>query len=118
MLQTQPDIGKQEVPAGKRQIPSDTASKAGGQPRRLFVRRNEYAELSVVKVASVKVDDNVPGWLGGLFNEYTDIFPAKLPDGLLPARAVHFDVEMKSDAIPSSRAPFRLSKTDQEALKM
>ena len=44
-------------------------------------------------------------------------FSRKIPKGLPPSRAVQFDVEMKPDAVPSSRAPFRLSKTDQEALE-
>ena len=94
----------------------DTISISCDHPCRSYVRRNDYAELFLVKIASYLVNDNAPNWLCDLIHEYADIFPAKLPDGLPPARAVQFDVEMKPDAIPSSRAPFLLSKTKQEKL--
>ena len=116
LLPNQPHISDMDSTERTELTPDSTISRSGGQLHRSYVRRSDYAELFVVKIASNLVDDNVPDWLCDLIQEYTDIFPAKLPDGLPPPRAVQFDVEMKPDAIPSSRAPFRLSKTEQEAL--
>ena len=94
-----------------RQTLDDTIPRSCDYTRRSYVRRKKYAELFLVKVTSNLVDDNVPNWLCDLIHEYAEIFPAKLPDVLPPARAVQFDVEMKPYAISSSRAPFRLSNT-------
>ncbi|KAF1314311.1 Retroelement pol polyprotein, partial [Globisporangium splendens] len=44
-------------------------------------------------------------------------FPELLPDGLSPERAVNFELQPKPDAVSSSRPPFRLSKTEQDALE-
>ena len=70
-----------------------------------------------MKLSPVTTSDIIPVWIRDLISEYSDVFPEKLPDGLPSTRAVQFEVEMKPDAIPSSRAPFRLSKTEQEALE-
>ena len=70
----------------------------------------------MVKITSNHVDDNVSDWLCDRIYEYFDNFQEKLPDGLAPARAVRFNVEMKPDAISSSRVSFPLSKIQQEAL--
>ena len=88
-----------------------------GPSRPLYVRRNEYAEIDMVKVSPVTTSEIIPAWVNDLILEYSDVFPEKLPDGLPPTRAVQFEVEMKPDAIPSSRALFRLSKTEQAALE-
>ncbi|KAF1316449.1 Retroelement pol polyprotein, partial [Globisporangium splendens] len=52
-----------------------------------------------------------------LLNEYSDVFPEKLPNELPPNRRVEFEMNMKADAQPSNRPPFRLSQTEQEALR-
>ena len=71
----------------------------------------------MVKVSPVATSDIISAWVYDLILEYSDVFPEKLSDGFLPTRAVQFEVKMKPDAIPSSRAPFRLYKTEQAALK-
>ena len=48
--------------------------------------------------------------------EFADVFPEQLPDALPPLRDVNFELQMKPDAKPSTRAPFRLSKMEQVAL--
>ncbi|CEG38260.1 retrotransposon protein [Plasmopara halstedii] len=53
-----------------------------------------------------------------LLEEFTDVFPETLPDGLPPSRPVDFELKMKPDAVPSNRGPFRLSKVEQDALDL
>ncbi|KAI9920015.1 hypothetical protein PsorP6_015880 [Peronosclerospora sorghi] len=53
-----------------------------------------------------------------LLDEYRDVFPDELPVGLPPERCVEFELNMKPDARPSTRAPFRLSKTEQDAIQL
>ncbi|GMF24400.1 unnamed protein product [Phytophthora fragariaefolia] len=52
-----------------------------------------------------------------LLQDYTDCFPDALPNELLVSRAMELGLTMTPGARPSTRAPFRLSKTEQEALK-
>ncbi|KAH9132175.1 hypothetical protein AeRB84_021345 [Aphanomyces euteiches] len=73
------------------------------------------------------VSTSVPGWIiklchfdpqplpkppeiVELLEEFKDVFPAELPDQLPPKRAVQFDLQLKPDAKPQNRAPFRLAK--------
>lgn len=53
-----------------------------------------------------------------LLHDYADCFPKELPNELPVSRAVEFGLTMKPDARPSPRAPFRLSKTEHDALKL
>ncbi|KAH9125851.1 hypothetical protein AeMF1_003605 [Aphanomyces euteiches] len=76
------------------------------------------------------VSTRVPGWIIKLCHfdpqplpkppeiveEFKDVFPAELPDQLPPKRAVQFDLQLKPDAKPQNRAPFRLAKVKQAAL--
>uniref|UniRef100_A0AAV1VG62 Uncharacterized protein n=1 Tax=Peronospora matthiolae TaxID=2874970 RepID=A0AAV1VG62_9STRA len=89
-----------------------------GPSRPSYVRQDEYAEIYMVKVFFVTTSHIIPVWVYDLILEHSDVFFLEtLPDGLLPKRALQFEVEMKPDAIPSSRSPFRLFKTKQAALK-
>ena len=72
----------------------------------------------MVKVSSVLKPEDIPEELIPVLEEFGSVFPEKLPDGLPPQRLVEFEMEMKPEAIPSSRAPFRLSKTEQDALEI
>ena len=78
-------------------------------PRSFFVRRNECAEIYMGKVSPATTSDIIPECFRDLFPECSDVCPEQRPDGLPPTRTVNFEVEMKPDAILSSRAPFRLS---------
>ncbi|GMF28550.1 unnamed protein product [Phytophthora fragariaefolia] len=50
--------------------------------------------------------------------EYEQVFRVKqLPDGLPPMREVNFEVTLKKGAKPSSGAPFRSSKMEQDAFE-
>ncbi|CCI10794.1 unnamed protein product [Albugo candida] len=53
-----------------------------------------------------------------LLDEFKDVFPNNLPDGLPTSRRVEFDLIMKPDAIPINRAPFLLSKVERDAHDM
>ncbi|KAF1331550.1 Retroelement pol polyprotein, partial [Globisporangium splendens] len=78
-----------------------------------------FAEIYRMKMSSVNVDKStIPDILKPvLLEEFADIFPDKLPDGLPPSRSVNFELQMKPNAVPSARAPFRLSRVEQEALQ-
>lgn len=76
---------------------------------------------SVEIVSSVKVEEQRPAMpvsagIAEVLKEYDDCAPHVLPNKLPPHCEVEFELTMKPDATPSSRAPFRLSKTEQEAL--
>ncbi|POM69824.1 Pol protein [Phytophthora palmivora] len=49
--------------------------------------------------------------------EFKDVFPEQLPDGLPPMREVNFELTLKKGAQPSTRAPFRMSKMEQDAFE-
>jgi len=51
-----------------------------------------------------------------LLKEYEDVFPEKLPKTLPSKRVIEHEIHLKPDVKPSVRAPFRLSKVEQEAL--
>nr|CCA26000.1 retrotransposon protein putative [Albugo laibachii Nc14] len=59
----------------------------------------------------------IPQELKPVLDEYKDVFPEQLPNEMPPTRSVNFEFQMKPDAVPSSRAPFRLSKVEQDALQ-
>lgn len=77
-----------------------------------------FEKIFIVKISEVDADPvDIPEKLQALLREFQDIFPDQLPDGMPSMRAVNFEMKMKPDAIPSSRAPFHLSKVEQEALE-
>ncbi|GMF50118.1 unnamed protein product [Phytophthora fragariaefolia] len=49
---------------------------------------------------------------------YADCFPDELPSELSVSRPVEFSLTLKADARPSSRTPFRLSKTEPDVLQL
>ncbi|POM79630.1 Retroelement pol Polyprotein, partial [Phytophthora palmivora] len=49
--------------------------------------------------------------------EFKDVFPEQLPNGLPPMREVNFELTLKKGAQPSTRAPFRMSKMEQDAFE-
>ncbi|KAF1321051.1 Retroelement pol polyprotein, partial [Globisporangium splendens] len=82
---------------------------------------SHYEEVYRIKVNSLaKQEDKhivIDPRVEQLLNEYSDVFPEKLPNELPPNRRVEFEMNMKADAQPSNRPPFRLSQTEQEALR-
>ncbi|KAG1702313.1 hypothetical protein DVH05_010102 [Phytophthora capsici] len=83
------------------------------------IKKKAYDEVYRVKICAVTpVSNSVPMPITKLLEEFTDVFPETLPDGLLPSCGVDFELNMKPDAVPSNRGPFRLSKVEQDALDL
>lgn len=82
------------------------------------MKQQAYEKVYRVKVCSVREDKKIPEPIQDLLEKYSDVFPEALLDGLPPSRRVEFELNMKKDATPSHRAPFRLSKTEQDALEL
>uniref|UniRef100_A0AAV1U0I3 CCHC-type domain-containing protein n=1 Tax=Peronospora matthiolae TaxID=2874970 RepID=A0AAV1U0I3_9STRA len=78
--------------------------------------RGAYEEISQLKVTTIDHQE-IPHELQPVLDEYKDVFPDQLPEVMPPTRSVNFELQLKPDAVPSSRAPFRLSKVEQEALQ-
>ncbi|KAF1326506.1 Retroelement pol polyprotein, partial [Globisporangium splendens] len=100
-------------------LPEDTSvHERSGSEICSKIKNAEYEELFAVKVSAVNdISPVVPPELKPVIDRFADCFPELLPDGLLPERAVNFELQPKPDAVPSSRPPFRLSKTEQDALE-
>ncbi|KAG3071855.1 hypothetical protein PI125_g22646 [Phytophthora idaei] len=80
------------------------------------VAANEYAELYHVAVKTSPKVKALPPELQVVLKEFADVFPNELPSQLPPHRSIEHEVILKPGAKPSNRAPFRLSKVEQEAL--
>ena len=75
-----------------------------------------YEEIYQLKVTTIDHTE-IPPELQPVLDEYKDLFPEQLPEVMPPTRSVNFDLQINPDAVPSSRAPFRLSKVKQDALQ-
>lgn len=81
------------------------------------LKQQKYDEVYRVKVCSADTQSaRLPTQIETLISKYQEVFPEALPNGLPPHRRVEFELTMKPDAKPSNRPPFRLSKTEQDAL--
>ena len=88
----------------KRQAPVASTTSVE-EPRKYFL----------VKASRV-VNDELPPYVQELLLEFEVVCPDAIPPGLPPKRDVEFEITLKPDAKPSNRAPFRLSKMEEEAL--
>jgi hypothetical protein len=71
----------------------------------------------MMKVTTVQeAQHQIPDVVQDVLRKFKEVFPDKLPDALPPHRAVEFDLNMKSDAKPQHRPPFRLSQVEQASL--
>jgi hypothetical protein len=82
------------------------------------LKDNSFDEVYRVKVSETSTTTPIPDAIQQLLDTYGDVLPDVLPPGLPPSRPVEFELDMKADAMPSHRAPFRLSKTEQDALDL
>ena len=55
--------------------------------------------------------------LQGFLQEYEDLFPATLPKGRPPKRAVEFEINTEEGSTPPSRPPYWLSPKEHEELQ-
>ncbi|CEG38215.1 retrotransposon ty3-gypsy subclass [Plasmopara halstedii] len=71
----------------------------------------------IMKITTVcEQNTKVPVIVQEVLDKYQDVFPDQLPNVLPPHRAIQFDLNMKSDAKPQHRPPFRLSQVEQASL--
>ena len=87
-----------------------------------FVRlaRQHEAHLAVVRPAETSAATPPPPThprTAALLEEFADVFPKKLPDGLPPQRAVDHRIELEPGFPPPNRPPYRLSPAEQDVLK-
>ncbi|GMF23065.1 unnamed protein product [Phytophthora lilii] len=87
------------------------------------VKAREYVELFHVTVKTSPKVKTVARELQPVLKEFADVFPKELPSQLPPQRSIEHEVVLKPGASrkgaqPSNRAPFRLSKVEQEALEI
>ena len=104
--------------------------KVKGIPRKTIVRQistlqlkkavrkgcKSYAVTITDEEGKTKKDklkiENIP-----LLNEYTDVFPEEIP-GLPPRRELDFTIELIPDAVPNSKAPYRMNILELNELKL
>ncbi|KAF0776236.1 hypothetical protein AaE_000064 [Aphanomyces astaci] len=73
----------------------------------------------IMKLCHVQAQpQEYPAEIKAVLDEFKDVFPKELPDGLPPERGVQFDLKLKPDAKPQNRAPFRLAKVEQESIRI
>nr|CCA26867.1 putative retroelement pol polyprotein [Albugo laibachii Nc14] len=80
------------------------------------MKSGAYDEIYQLKVTNVEPSE-IPQELNPVLDEYKDSFLEQLPDEMPLTRSVNFELQMKPDAVLSSRAPFRISKVEQDALQ-
>jgi hypothetical protein len=60
---------------------------------------------------------DVPPLIAKVLTEYADVFPAKLPPGLPPKRAVDHRIDLEPETRPPVARSYRLSPKEEEELK-
>uniref|UniRef100_A0AAV1UBL4 Uncharacterized protein n=1 Tax=Peronospora matthiolae TaxID=2874970 RepID=A0AAV1UBL4_9STRA len=75
-----------------------------------------YEEMHQLKVTTIDHTE-IPPELQPVLDEYKDVFHDQLPEITPPTKSVNFELHIKPDGVPSSRAPFRLSKVEQDTLQ-
>lgn len=78
---------------------------------------HEYLEVFRLVLETGVLPKPTPRQVVELLNEFDDVFPPALPPELPPEREVQHDITLKPGAVPSSRAPFRHARVEEEALK-
>ncbi|KAG6613497.1 Retroelement pol Polyprotein [Phytophthora cinnamomi] len=82
------------------------------------LKEGEYEQVFRVKIQLVPEVEGIPEPIFNVVGkEFNDMFPEQLPDGLPPMREVNFEVTLKKGAQPSFRAPFSMSKMEQDAFE-
>ncbi|KAJ0391735.1 hypothetical protein P43SY_011074 [Pythium insidiosum] len=107
-----------ELPAGTAMsVPHDMSDVDAPSNSGASTDKHEW-QYYHVKVKAAVENEEPNANIKALLDEFADVFPAVLPTGLPSRRDVEFEIELKPDARPSTRAPFRLSKTEQDALQL
>jgi len=85
-------------------------------------RKRERSQIGLNQVtAGVPVSDRETALMESekrrVLEEYRDVFPAKLPSSLPPARDVDHRIELVPGSSPTSRSTYRMSPTELDELK-
>ncbi|CEG40177.1 retroelement pol polyprotein [Plasmopara halstedii] len=79
------------------------------------VNQGYYAKVYSMSIKK-KETEPVPAPIHQVLDEFPQVSPDQLPDVLLWRQDIRHEILLKQDAKPSTGAPFRLSKVEQEAL--
>ncbi|XP_016728394.2 uncharacterized protein K02A2.6-like [Gossypium hirsutum] len=82
------------------------------------VRRDEVSYLATLKIEETgKTVGEIPKEVGQVLQSVRDVMPAKLPKNLPPKREVDHRIELVSNMVPPSRAPYHMSPPKLEELR-
>ena len=87
------------------------------------INKKEGPKKDIISVAEreQQVLDSVPVChrekLGHLIQQYRDIFPEQLPQGIPPKRVVEHSIKIEPGSKPSYRPPYRLGPAEQDELE-
>ena len=73
--------------------------------------------VEVMKEVVEQASPEVQGPLRNIIQDYQDVFPEKLPKGVPPSREVEHAIETDPEAVPPSRAPYRLGPKEMDEME-
>ena len=92
-----------------------------GEKRRLMKETGpvttEIPAETVIETHLQKADPAVRTPLRGIFDDYRDLFPSKLPYGPPPKRQLDHEIHLVPGEEPPYKSPYRLSSTEMEELR-
>ena len=92
-----------------------------GEKRRLMKETGpvttEIPAETVIETHLQKADPAVRAPLRGIFDDYRDLFPSKLPYGPPPKRQLDHEIHLVPGEEPPYKSPYRLSSTEMEELR-
>ena len=114
---------KQPKTKTKRSRPklATTHGMTEGEKRRLMKEigpmTTEIPVETVIETHLQKADPAMRAPLRGIFDDYKDLFPSKLPYGPPPKRQLDHEIHLVPEEEPPHKSPYRLSSTKMEELK-
>ena len=92
-----------------------------GSKRSIHKREGPKKDIISVAEREQQVLDSVPicyrEKLGHMIQQYRDIFPEQLPQGIPPKRVVEHSIKIEPGSKPSYRPPYRLGPAEQDELE-
>ena len=114
---------KQTKTKTKRSRPrlASTHGMTEGEKRRIMKETGpvtkEIPAETMIETYLQKADPAVRAPLRGIFDDYTDLFPSKLPYGPPPKRQLDHEIHLVPGEEPPHKSPYRLSSTEMEKLR-
>ena len=100
---------------------STTHGMTEGEKRHLMKETGpvttEIPAETVIETHLQKADPTVQAPLRGIFDDYRDLFPLKLPYGPPPKRQLDHEIHLVPGEEPPYKSPYRLSSTKMEELR-